>query len=58
MPKSFSVWITINCGKFWNRWEYQTTRPAYWEICVQVKKQQLEMDMEQWAVSKSGKEYV
>ena len=35
------VWITTNCGKFWNRREYQTTLPAFWEICIQVKKQQL-----------------
>ena len=28
-----SVWITINCGKFWKRWEYQTTWPASWETC-------------------------
>ena len=27
------VWLTINCGKFWKRWEYQTTWPASWEIC-------------------------
>ena len=40
------VWITINCGKFWKRWEYQTTLPASWEICMQVKKQQLEPDIE------------
>ena len=32
-----------NCGKFLNRWEYQTTGPASWEICMQVKKQQLEL---------------
>ena len=32
MPKPLTVWITINCGKFWNRWEYQTTWPASWEI--------------------------
>ena len=31
-------WITINCGKFWKRWEYQTTWPASWEICMQVRK--------------------
>jgi len=42
-----TVWITINCGKFWKRWEYQTTWPASWEICMQVRKQQLELDMEQ-----------
>ena len=40
------VWITTNCGKFWNRREYQTTLPAFWEICIQVKKQQLELYME------------
>ena len=39
------------------RWEYQTTLPASWEICVQVKKQQLELDMEQQTGSKFGKEY-
>ena len=39
------------------RWEYQTTWPASWEICMQVKKQQLELDMEQ-QYSKSGKEYI
>ena len=52
------MWITTNCGKFLKRWEYQTTWPASWEICMQVKKQQLELDMEQWIGSKSGKEYV
>ena len=31
VPKPLTVWITINCGKFWNRWEYQTTWPASWE---------------------------
>ena len=36
------VWITINCGKFWKRWEYQTTWPASWETCMQIRKQQLE----------------
>ena len=40
------VWITINCGKFFKRWEYQTTWPASWETYMQVRKQQLEMDME------------
>ena len=33
------VWITTNCGKFWKRWEYQTTWPASWETCMQVRKQ-------------------
>ena len=44
--------------KFWKRWDYQTTLPASWEICMQIKKQQLELDMEQWYGSKLGKEYV
>ena len=39
MPKLLTVWITINCGKFFNRWEYQTTWPVSWEICMQVRKQ-------------------
>ena len=46
------VWTTITCGKFWKRWEYQTTWPASWEICMQVRKQQLELDMEQQTGSK------
>ena len=52
MPKPLTVWITINCGKFGKRWEYQTTWPAFWEICMQVRKQQLELDMEQQTGSK------
>ena len=47
MPKPLTVWITINCGKFWKRWEYQTTWPASWEICMQDMKQRLELDIEQ-----------
>ena len=47
MPKSLTVWITINCGKFWRRGEYQTTWPASWETCMQVRKQQLKLDVEQ-----------
>ena len=46
------VWITINCGKFWKRWDYQTIWPASWEICMQVRKQQLELDMEKQTGSK------
>ena len=46
------VWITINCGKFWKRWEYQTTWPASWETCMQVRKQQIELDMKQQTGSK------
>ena len=52
MPKPLTVWITINCGKFWKRWEYQTTWPASWETCMQVRMQQLEMYMEQQTGSK------
>ena len=44
MPKPLTVWSTTNYGKFWKRWEYQTTWPAFWEIGMQVKKQQLELD--------------
>ena len=39
MPKPLTVWITINCGKFLKKWDYQTTLPASWEICMQVKEQ-------------------
>ena len=52
------VWITTDCGKFLKRWEYQITLPVSWEMCMQVKKQQLELDMEQQTGSKLGKEYV
>ena len=51
-PKPLTVWITINCGKFFKRWEYQATWHASWEISMQVKKQQLELDMEQQTGSK------
>ena len=50
--KAFDCVGHNNCGKFWKRWEYQTTWPASWEICMQVKKQQLELDMEQQTGSK------
>ena len=56
--KCLTVWITTNCGKFLKRWEYRTTLPASWEICMHFKKQQLELDMEQWTGSKLGKEQV
>ena len=46
------VWITINCGKFLKRWKYQSTWPASWETYMQVRKQQLELDMEQQTGSK------
>ena len=44
--------VDQNCGKFWKIWEYQTTWPASWETHMQVKKQQLELDMEQQTGSK------
>ena len=52
MPKPLTVWITIKCGKFFKRWEYQTTWPASCETCMQVRKQLLELDMEQQTGSK------
>ena len=52
MPKPLTVWITITCGKFWKRWEYQITWPASWETYMQVRKQQLELDIEQQTGSK------
>ena len=45
--KAFDCVDHNTCGKFWKRWEYQTTWSASWEICIQVRKQQLELDMEQ-----------
>ena len=58
MLKPLTVWMTTVCGKFFERWEYQTTSPASFETCMQVKKQWLEPDMEQWTGSKLEKEYV
>ena len=52
MPKPLTVWITINCGKFWKLWEYQSPWPASWETYIQVRKQELELDMEQQTGSK------
>ena len=52
MPKPLTVWIKINYGKFWNRWEYQTTWPASWENYMQVRKQQLELDTKKQTGSK------
>ena len=48
MPEPF----TINGWKFWKTWEFQTTWPASWETYMQVRKQQLELDMEQQTGSK------
>ena len=58
MLKPLAVWITTSGGKFLKRWEYHITLPASWEICMQVKKQQLELDMEQQTGSKLRREYV
>ena len=46
MPKPLAVWITINCIKFFKIWEYQSTLPDSWEICMQVRKEHLDLDME------------
>ena len=58
VPKPLTLWVTTNCGKFLKGWESWTSRPASWETCMQVRKQQLELDMEQQTGSKLGKEYV
>ena len=55
IPKSLTLCITTNCGKFLKRWVYQTTQPASWDICMQVRKQPLGLDMEQQTGSKLGK---
>ena len=52
MPKPLTVWITTNRRKFWKRWEYQTTWPVSWETYMRVRKQQLELGMEQQTGSK------
>ena len=44
MPKPLTVWITTNCGKFFKRWEYQFTWSTSWEVCMEVKEAQLELD--------------
>ena len=44
--KSLTMWIITTCGKFFKKWEYQNTLPASWETCMQIKKQQLELNME------------
>ena len=50
MPKPLTMWMTTNYGKFFKRWESQTILPASRKTCMQVKKQQLEPDMEQQTV--------
>ena len=54
MLKPLIVWITTNCIKFLKRWKYKTTLFVSWEACMQDKKQQLELDMEQQTGSKLG----
>ena len=51
-PKPLTVWVTTNCRKYLKTWEYQITWPASWEICMQVRKKQLELDMEQQSTSR------
>ena len=52
MQKPLTVWITTDCEKFLNTWEYQSTLSASWEICMQVKKQQLEQNMDWFQIGK------
>ena len=56
--KPLTMWSTANCGKCSKRWEYQTTLPFSWGTCMQVKKQQSELDVEQWTASELWKEYI
>ena len=58
IAKALTVFITTNCGNFLKRWEYQTNWSASWEICMQVKKQQLELDMEDQTCFTLWKEYI
>ena len=58
MLKPLILWPMTNSGNFWKRWEYQTTWPDFWEICMQVRKQQSELDMGQQTDSKFWKEYI
>ena len=50
--------VDHNKQKFFKIWEYQTTLPATWEICIQIKKEQLELGVEQRTGSKEEKEYI
>ena len=45
MPKPLTVWITINCGQFFKG--YEIIWPVSWETCMQVRKQQLELNIGQ-----------
>ena len=57
MLKHLTAWITTNCRKFLKNWEYQITLPVPYKTCMWVKKQQLELDIEQMIRLKLGKEY-
>ena len=50
--KAFDCVHHNKLGNFWKRWEYQTTQSASWDTYMQVRKQQLELDMEQQTGSK------
>ena len=56
--KAFDCVDHNKLGNFFKRWEYQTTWPASWEIYMQVRKQQLELDMEQQTGSKQETKYI
>ena len=58
MERQYQFLITTNYRKFLKQWEYQTTLPVSWQTFMWVKKQQLELDMEQWTGSKLGQEYI
>ena len=58
MPKPLTLWIQTSYEKCFKRWEHQTSLPASWEICMQVKKQQLELEGEQQTDSKLEKDYI
>ena len=46
------LWKILFFWKFLKRWEYQTIWPVSWETCMQVRKQELQLDMEQQTGSK------
>ena len=53
-----SLWLCRSQQTVENSSRDGNSRPASWEICMQVRKQQLELDMGQQTSSKLGKEYV
>ena len=57
MLKYLTLWITTNCEKFLKKCEYDTNLPVSWETYMQVKKQQLELNMEWWTGFKLQKKY-